>query len=193
MACFFGFGSLVNTATHKYVAITPARISGWSRVWVNNDLYDHAFLSVVPSANCSIQGLMAEVPGDDWLELDLREVGYSRRVLAAADWCLEITEEGGPLTVDVAAQTLQDVQMYQDVAGKPATQGGKSILWSYLETVLYGYYQWFGAHGVHRFIDSTDSWVNILDDRMSPQYPRYVPAKGAAVKAVIPAMDNLYR
>ena len=30
---FFGYGSLVNRATHDYVHAHPARISGWRRAW----------------------------------------------------------------------------------------------------------------------------------------------------------------
>lgn len=189
MACFFGFGSLVNTATHKYLAITPAIVTGWERAWVNNDHYDHAFLSVTGDASNAIQGLMAEVPNNDWAELDLREAGYKRLVLQPDDWQQAHSDRQavGSAALEMG---LTDVQMYQHASGEFA-RDQKPILWSYLETVLYGYHQWFGEEGVRGFIATTRAWVSIVDDRKSPQYPRYVPAEGAAVEVVLPAIEAL--
>ena len=184
MACFFGFGSLVNTGTHRYEALTPASVIGWQRVWINNDSYEHAFLSIVPKASSQIQGLMAKVPNDDWVELDAREVGYARRVLTESEWFAEASSSFG---ID---QKPDDVQMYVHVKGEYA-EPQKPILWSYLETVLYGYYQWFGAEGVHALVDSTIAWTDILDDRKDPIYPRYVPATGNAVEIVIPTIQAI--
>ena len=184
MACFFGFGSLVNTGTHRYDAFTPASVVGWKRVWINNDSYEHAFLSVVPDTSAQIQGLMAKVPNNDWDELDAREVGYARRVLAQREW---FAEASSSLIVD---QKPDDVQMYVHVKGEHA-QPAKPILWSYLETVLFGYYQWFGPEGVQAFIESTLAWTDVLDDRGNPIYPRYVPAEGRAIGIIIPAIIQL--
>ena len=168
MACFFGFGSLVNTGTHRYVPVAPASVQGWKRIWVNSDCYKHAFLSVAPDAHSTIQGLLAQVPNNDWQELDAREVGYLRRELTPQDWFSESTVESAH---------AQDVQMYVLQKGEPACPA-KPILWSYLETVLYGYYQWFGIAGVEAFVSSTGNWTDVLDDRENPIYPRYVQAEG---------------
>ena len=183
MACFFGFGSLVNTGTHRYEAFTPASVIGWKRAWINNDSYQHAFLSVVPDVSSQIQGLMAKVPNNDWAELDAREVGYARRVLGHGEW---LAKASSSLTIQ---NKPDDVQMYVHVTGEFA-QPIKPILWSYLETVLFGYYQWFGAEGVQGFVDSTVAWTDILDDRQDPIYPRYVPAEGSAAGVVIPAIQS---
>ena len=184
MPSFFGFGSLVNTGTHRYVPDTPASVKGWKRIWVNDECYEHAFLSVVPDTDSQIQGLLAKVPNNDWVELDTREVGYIRRELAIDEWLVERS----------STHTLQskpsDVQMYVLVNGEPA-QPAKPILWSYLETVLYGYYQWFGAEGVQAFIDTTTAWTDILDDRDNPIYPRYVAAEGDAIAVVEAAIQSL--
>ena len=136
MACFFGFGSLVNIATHKYVAITPARVVGWSRAWVNNNTYDHAFLSVIPSPEVSIQGLFAAVPNDDWAELDEREAGYKRRTLSPDEWIKE-TPTGRLADSFQQVDVLPaDIQMYEHAAGHLA-RSEKPILYTYLETVQY--------------------------------------------------------
>ncbi len=184
MACFFGFGSLVNTETHRYEPFTPAKVAGWKRAWINNDSYQHAFLSVVPDENSQIQGLMAKVPNNDWAELDAREVGYARRVLNKQEWSVEAS------SLPAIVTSPDDVQMYVHASGEFA-QPIKPILYSYLETVLFGYYQWFGAEGVKAFVDSTLAWTEILDDRESPIYPRYVPARGTAVDIVIPTIALL--
>ena len=188
MACFFGFGSLVNTGTHRYTPVTPAMVKGWKRIWVNNDCYEHAFLSIEPDDSSKIQGLMAQVPNDDWVELDTREVGYLRRVLNQEEWLTEHRPSAPAHTSDDTH--LSDIQMYVLQGGEYA-QPTKPILWSYLETVLYGYYQWFGAEGVDDFIKSTSAWTEVLDDRSDPHYPRYVPAEGTAKNIVIPAINSL--
>lgn len=182
MACFFGFGSLVNTSTHKYETLTPARVDGWSRAWVHNTLYDHALLSVIPAPETNIHGLMAKVPNDDWAELDLREAGYARHVLAAGVWNADTT---------AIPITETDVQMYIHASGNIPT-AATPILWSYLETVLFGYYQVFGSLGVETFMATTQQWTAVLDDRKNPLYPRYVPAtEGAAAAVVLPVIEGL--
>ena len=184
MACFFGFGSLVNTGTHRYDPYTPARVMGWKRAWINYDCYEHAFLSVVPDVKSHIQGLMARVPNDDWAELDAREIGYARRVLQPDEWLEEASESL------IISEQPDDVQMYVHAAGEFA-QPAKPILWSYLETVLFGYYQWYGAEGVKAFIQSTVAWTDILDDRANPIYPRYVPAQGSSAELILPEIERL--
>ena len=79
---FFGYGSLVNRATHSYPDAAPAQITGWRRVWVHTPARDLAFLSVRPSPGSQIDGLIAAVPGGDWAALDVREFAYSRHPVA---------------------------------------------------------------------------------------------------------------
>lgn len=183
MACFFGFGSLVNTGTHKYETLTPARVDGWARAWVHNDLYDHALLSVIPEPDTQIHGLMAKVPDDDWAELDLRETGYTRHILQAGVWNTDT------MAVPV---TQHDVQMYVSTSAQAPT-AATLILWSYLETVLFGYYQVFGSVGVDAFMATTRQWTDVLDDRKNPLYPRYMPVtEGTAAAAVVlPVINGL--
>ncbi|MGB1010158.1 MAG: hypothetical protein ACPGVP_10565 [Thiolinea sp.] len=175
MACFFGFGSLVNTGTHKYEMLAPARVNGWARTWVHHDWYDHSLLSVTPEPGTHIHGLMARVPGDDWAELDLRENGYDRYMLREGEWQADTS---------LAPLAETDVQMYKHAHGGFA-KPDKPILWSYLETVLFGYYQVFGSAGVEAFMATTRHWTDVLDDRKDPVYPRYVPVVGEMATAVV--------
>lgn len=157
---FFGYGSLVNVATHTYVDPRPARLSGWRRAWVQTDVHPLAFLSAVPDSASVISGLVASVPGADWAALDLRETGYDR--LPAAE------------QVDHDLPQETDVQVYSvpketHITAEPPLP----VLLSYLDVVVQGYLQVFGEEGVAGFFETTDSWDRpFVDDRSAPRYPR---------------------
>lgn len=158
---FFGYGSLVNRATHDYADHTPATLSGWRRRWRHTRMRDVAFLTAYPVESAEIDGLIAHVPGDDWAALDIREGGYTRRRLMPEDLRHGIER---PL----------DVQIYevrQDEDAPPSTR--HPVLLSYLDCVVQGFLEVFGEAGVERFFDSTDGWdAPILNDRAAPIYPR---------------------
>ncbi len=153
---FFGYGSLVNRATHDYPGARPARLTGWRRVWVHTSLRPVAFLSVHPGAG-AIMGLLADVPGGNWAALDAREAAYARHA---------VTAEGpaGP----------EDAQVYAVPAGSgQPPRGAHPILQSYLDCVVQGFLREFGPDGAADFFASTDGWdAPILNDRATPIYPR---------------------
>lgn len=154
---FFGYGSLVNRATHGYGQAEPARLNGWRRVWVHTAVRPLAFLSVERDAGAVIEGLIAHVPGGDWAALDAREHGYSRHVAQA-----------------VGVGGARDIQVY----AVPVGQGGAPvaahpILLSYIDVVVQGFLREFGAQGAEGFFATTRGWdAPILNDRAAPQYPR---------------------
>ncbi|WP_416368951.1 gamma-glutamylcyclotransferase family protein [Tritonibacter mobilis] len=158
---FFGFGSLVNTATHVYGNTRPARLEGWRRTWVRTPDRSMAFLSVMPAPGHVIEGLLAAVPNGDWAALDERETGYVR--------------------VDVTPQVAHDmapapqISLYQ-VPEESHDRNARDhkILLSYLDVVLRGYREVFGDAGVEAFMATTDGWdTPILNDRATPYYPRH--------------------
>lgn len=154
---FFGYGSLVNLRTHDYASPRKAKIKGWRRIWQQSGNRPVAFLSVQPNENCEIDGLIAQVPGADWVALDEREYAYTR--------------------VDVT-QTLQAATSTAIYVGDPSMMAprdtGHPILLSYLDVVVQGYLQQFGETGVRNFFDTTDGWgTAVLNDRTSPIYPRH--------------------
>ena len=75
---FFGYGSLVNLATHAFTDAHPASIRGWRRAWRYTPLREVAFLTAVPDPEAEIEGMIAHVPGGDWAALDEREFAYDR-------------------------------------------------------------------------------------------------------------------
>ena len=167
-AYFFGYGSLVNRATHGFAGARPARLAGWRRVWRHTTLRPVAYLTVVPDAGCEIDGLIAPVPGADWPALDAREAAYVR--------------------APAAHQVRHDLSHRPEIAVYTIPEGHHGtpsetcpVLLSYLDTVVQGYLHEFGAAGVARFFETTEGWdAPVLDDRSAPRYPRHQPPAAQA-------------
>ncbi len=173
---FFGYGSLVNLATHDYADPRPARLLGWRRIWRHTDLRPAAFLSVERAAGVEIEGITAGVPGADWAALDAREYAYIRR-----DVSHEVTPSHGETAVyEVEASRL----VAPDVA--------HPILLSYLDVVVQGFLRVHGADGAARFFATTSGWqAPILNDRHAPRYPRAQTLSAAETATVDQALAQL--
>ena len=176
---FFGYGSLVNRATHDFTAPRRAQLSGWRRVWCHTDLRPVAFLSVVPDAGTRLDGLIAHVPNDDWAGLDQREWAYDRLAVTGA--------VAHPLAQDV------DIAVYAVPEGRYGAASVRyPILLSYLDVVVQGYLREFGPDGVGRFFATTDGWqAPVLDDRAAPRYPRHQPLTRAEAGVVDTHLGDL--
>lgn len=175
---FFGYGSLVNRATHAYPEATRASVRGYRRLWKKTRLRRLAFLTVAPAEGTQIDGLIAAVPGGDWAALDMREAAYLRE---------PVTE------IDHTRAPRPEVQLYRT---KPEHDSDATedhpILLSYLDTVLQGFHREFGAEGVARFFASTEGWdAPILDDRAEPIYPRVQPLTESERRMVDTHLDGL--
>jgi len=156
---FFGYGSLVNRATHIYAPAHRARLKGWRRAWRHTGLRDGPFLTAIPCPDSEIEGLVAAVPDADWVALDRREEGYDRLPV------------GPGLTVEALMGVAPQIYAVPETGAM--TDGGP-ILMSYLDVVLQGYLLEFGQGGVRRFMDTTDGWdTPVLNDRTDPRYPRH--------------------
>ena len=159
---FFGYGSLVNRHTHDYAHAHPARVDGWRRAWRHVTTRSVAFLTAVPDNDSSIDGLIAEVPRADWAALDQREHSYDR-VRAAG--------------VSHPLADAPDIHIYwaPDDKHQPASTD-HPVLLSYVDVVVQGYLREFGEAGVERFFATTDGWeAPVLNDRLTPRYPRHQP------------------
>lgn len=155
---FFGYGSLVNRATHTYPQAQTATLHDWRRVWVRTVLRDVVFLSIHPAPGHSIDGLIASVPNADWAALDLRESGYAR-----IDATPNVTH-GAPAS---------HIAAYQVPATHQHDGGDHRILLSYLDVVVQGFAREYGKDGAAAFFDTTDGWdTPVLDDRAAPLYSR---------------------
>ena len=162
---FFGYGSLVNLATHDFPDPRPAKLRGWRRAWKHTDLRSVAFLTAVPDPESEIEGMIAHVPKNDWAALDEREWAYDRI----------------PATQSVAHPLTQDVEIA--VYAVPKGQHTEStnrhpLLLSYIDVVVQGYLRAYGEDGADRFFATTDGWdAPILNDRADPRYPRHQQLK----------------
>jgi len=158
---FFGYGSLVNRATHVYAPARRARVTGWRRAWKHTDGRDVPYLTAVRDAGSVIEGLIAPVPSGDWAALDAREHGYVRHAL------------GGALQVLEGAET--DAQIYAVPSETMVVAPERPmILLSYLDVVVQGYLHEFGVRGAQAFFATTDGWeIPVLKDRHAPLYPRH--------------------
>lgn len=156
----FGYGSLVNRATHAYGPARTARLSGWRRAWRYTPARSGPFLTAVPSPNDAIDGLIAAIPGGDWAALDLREDGYDR-----------IPTPFAGVMVYAVPGALPDAGL----AARPLPpREGDPILLSYVDVVFQGYLREFGPAGLEAFVATTDGWdMPVRDDRAAPVYPRH--------------------
>ena len=156
---FFGYGSLVNRATHAHAEAYPAVAHGWRRAWRRTPLRPVAFLTAVRCEASAIEGLLAAVPGADWAALDEREAAYARVPLAKVTHALD-----RPLEAAIYA-----IPEERHEAPTPASP----ILLSYLDVVVQGHLREFGETGVSRFAETTGGWdAPVLNDRAAPRYPR---------------------
>ncbi|MDW4498411.1 gamma-glutamylcyclotransferase family protein [Sulfitobacter sp. D35] len=175
---FFGYGSLVNRATHDYPDARPATLQGWRRAWVGTPGYRTVLLTGVRAPGHSIDGLIAAVPGGDWQALDMREKGYAR--LPTGDNVRHDLAD----PVDIAVYAV-DPQVF-------SIGDGRCILMSYLDVVVQGFLRVFGEDGVQDFFDTTDNWSTpILDDRAAPLYPRHQKLTTAEAALVDRHLDRI--
>ena len=131
---FFGYGSLVNRATHHFAPTYPARLTGWRRAWRSAEGRAFSFLTAIPDRHAALDGLIAAVPGDDWDALDRREAAYRRHVVTE-----DIIHDGdGIARIEVYA-----VDEGRHTAPHPECP----VLLSYLDVVVQGYLQVFGEGG----------------------------------------------
>ena len=178
-AYFFGYGSLVNRATHAYPRAAPATAAGWRRAWVHTEARPYAYLSAVRAPGHRIEGLIAAVPGGDWAALDQREAAYDR-----------IPDTGNISHMETSVQAISIDAVPPAASSNIATR--HPILLSYLDVVLQGYLREFGREGAEAFVATTDGWdAPVLDDRAAPIYSRHQRLDRADTAFVDAALDRL--
>lgn len=169
---FFGYGSLVNTATHDFPDPSPARAQGWRRGWRHSGGRAYAFLTAVAEPGAMIEGMIARVPGRDWAALDAREWAYDR--VRATDQVRHALPQPAEIALYVVPETRHET-----------ARDCFPVLQSYLDVVVQGYLRVFGPDGVVRFFETTDGWdIPVLQDRGEPRYPRH-QALSAQERAVV--------
>ncbi len=157
----FGYGSLVNRATHAYDTAHRATLRGWRRAWRHTTRREVAFLNVVPEPGHVLQGMVLRVPPVA-PDLDRREYAYSRT---------DVTD-----VVDHPLPSRPTVNLFAIPPGAEDGRGGHVLLLSYIDVVVQGYLREFGEDGVREFFETTEGWdAPVIDDRAAPRYPRAQP------------------
>lgn len=166
---YFGYGSLVNRATHRtsIVEAVPARLKGWVRCWVPRPeprMHEVPLLSVRRSNGAATEGLLVFDRIENLPAIDERERSYRRVPLDALD-------------IDHGRDDLPDcpVHVYEVPSDEALSFGRQRIPLSYLDAVLQGFLAEHGEAAVRRFVVETERFeIGILDDRASPIYSRPV-------------------
>ena len=152
----FGYGSLVNRATHAHGPARRLAIQGWRRAWVQTALRPAAYLTALPDPRGRLDGLALPIAAADRAGLAAREAAYD-------------------------AVAHDDLTIFTIPPGRhPPAATLHPILLSYLDVVVQGYLAEFGADGVARFFATTTGWdAPVLNDRAAPRYPRHQPLTDA--------------
>lgn len=159
---FFGYGSLVNAATHAHAPLYPATAKGWRRAWVAVSSRDICYLTAVRDPQSVLTGAIAPVPGTDWAALDAREDGYDRH------------HDTDNIQHDSPADSIAIYAVPPETSIAPSHDS--PILMSYLDTVITGFANLYGEAGARDFFDTTTGWeAAVIDDRAAPRYPRTTP------------------
>jgi hypothetical protein len=165
----FGYGSLVNRSARRHqIDARELDLRGWRRSWthcVETERGGVCALTIVPSANEGVRGVLLDFPRAELPALDARELGY-RRIAISRD------------ATGACGDKSSDQDMFTYVSTEAASRPGSREfpIWrSYLECVLAGYYDLGGVAAVREFLATTRGWgVPILDDRNAPKYMRAV-------------------
>jgi cation transport regulator ChaC len=188
---YFGYGSLVNLETLQtpYVSAQPATLKRWKRVWLSRPELKNsfapfaglAFLSVMPSRETQIEGMLVQDYASSLPSLDDREALYDRVELP--DHALLLHSDG--------AVNCDQSYLYVAQPIDTTLQEKPKILRSYLDVVFQGYLQHFGEASLSRFVETTDNFdLDVLEDRENPIYPRATKCSRSELKlfdAIVPA------
>lgn len=166
---YFGFGSLVNKDTLRtsYVDLMPASLKGYSRHWQarSTAIFDNhiSLLSIHRDEACTIKGMIVLDLLENLPLVDEREEGYSRHRLSHHQ-----------LEVSSSVELPEEIYVYIANEVEGASVDG-ALLQSYLDAVMQGFRNEYGAEGVSHFVDTTKGFERSINlDRNAPLYPRSV-------------------
>lgn len=169
IVAYFGYGSLVNRATHRteIVGAMPARLCGWRRSWrPRPDMpgFPAALLTVAQDEASVCDGLLVFDRAENLAAVDAREARYNRHHVRID-------------TLEIAAAETVRCPVYVYVADEelPRHAEPPRILRSYLDAVMQGFLAEHGEEGLTRFVTETENFDTPLhEDRHAPVYPRAV-------------------
>ena len=169
LIAYFGYGSLVNRNTLRtdYLSVHRARLHGWRRHWqarsINGEVTnDIALLSIHRHPESVIDGMLVIDQEESLPSLDQREVEYERVHFDRSEIVF----------LDEPQLIPQKMFVYvgNDLGSK---HEDKQLIQSYLDAVLFGFYNEFGEEGVKRFFETSNGFSRpLIMDRNKPIYSR---------------------
>ena len=164
-----GYGSLINgqsrAKTGETGKVWPVKLHGFERHWsVMSSEYGMSSVAVVHAAEKSCNGVLVEVPFDQFPLFDERERGYQRAVIDPKQLA---TYQDHPLPEGTYWVYHTDRVILPD--------DECPIALSYLDVILSGCLE-HGDDFAKDFLTFTKGWTSpLLNDRKAPRYPRAQP------------------
>ena len=164
-----GYGSLINGESRAKTGETgnvwPVKLYGFERHWsVMSDEFGMSSVAVIQAPQKACNGVLVEVPFDQFPLFDERERGY-RRAQIQLDQLSTYDTISLPEGTYWVYHTDEVVEPHQD----------SPITLSYLDVILSGCLE-HGDAFTEDFLMLTKGWASpLLNDRQTPRYPRVQP------------------
>lgn len=164
-----GYGSLINGESRAKTGETgnvwPVKLHGFERHWsVMSDEFGMSSVAVIQAPQQACNGVLVEVPFDQFPLFDERERGYQRTMIQA-DQLSAYQTRSLPEGIYWVYHTDDVVEPHQDCP----------IALSYLDVILSGCLE-HGDAFTEDFLMLTKGWTSpLLNDRQTPRYPRVQP------------------
>ncbi|ETX12227.1 hypothetical protein MUS1_01070 [Marinomonas ushuaiensis DSM 15871] len=164
-----GYGSLISSESRSKTGETghvwPVKLHGFERHWsVMSDCFGMSSVAVIKAPEKYCNGVLAEVPFEQFPLFDERERGYHRAMIAP--------EQLMPYQEEPLPEGTYWVY-YTDNIVEPSPNS--PIVLSYLDVILSGCLE-HGDAFTKDFLMLTKGWTSpLLNDRQTPRYPRVQP------------------
>jgi hypothetical protein len=146
---YFGYGSLVNRCTRTGSVGLPARVRGWRRSWGVTGYGRCVALGIYPDPAGEVVGVYYRDRAESLEGMDRREYVYART----------------PVAVEVGPHRPVAFTYAYEPGRLVTPDRNRAIPLSYLECVLAGYLAMGGEAAAAEFVNTTERWGPILDDR----------------------------
>lgn len=164
-----GYGSLINSKSRAKTGETghvwPVKLHGFERHWsVMSDEFGMSSVAVIQIPNKSCNGILVEVPFDQFSLFDERERGYQRTMIQA-----------NQLSTYHATSLPEGTYWVYHTENVVEPDQDCPIVLSYLDVILSGCLE-YGDAFTQDFLELTKGWASsLLNDRKAPRYPRVQP------------------
>ena len=166
MQYIFGYGSLICADSRSRTGVSgpafPIELNGIARKWsMHSPEWEATAVSAHLESNAVCNGVFFEVDDGNLAKFDAREQGYDR---VEIDWARVSSLSRKTLPIEGTLWAYVGKHNNQPCATKP-------IMQSYVDVILNGCLD-YGPEFTQQFINTTERWQNLVNDRQNPFYPR---------------------